>query len=55
MRIMVSSLLAAIPPMASVSALLFFIIGMYALIGNQLFMGIFSNRCFSTITGAAFV
>jgi hypothetical protein len=51
---MVSSVLQSIPQMANVAALLFFVIAMFALIGNQLFMGLFANRCFSTITGAKF-
>jgi hypothetical protein len=51
---MVSSVLQSIPQMANVAALLFFVIAMFALIGNQLFMGLFANRCFSTITGAEF-
>lgn len=48
---MVTAVLGALPQMANVAALLFFVLAMFALIGNQLFIGLFSNRCFSTITG----
>ena len=50
---MVSAVLGAIPQMANVAALLFFLLAMFALIGNQLFMNLFNNRCFSTVTGSA--
>lgn len=45
MRELVGSLLDALPDLANVVIFLLFIIILFAILGLQLFMGVFENRC----------